>query len=58
MNLPLVSPPRGRLKINIDGGFQSDSQRGGVGVLARDESGNFKAAWSKFLLHVNSALPM
>ncbi|XP_040367431.1 uncharacterized protein LOC121050669 [Rosa chinensis] len=37
-------PPSGRLKINVDGAFQSDTGKGGIGVVARDELGVCLAA--------------
>ncbi|XP_040364504.1 uncharacterized protein LOC121050032 [Rosa chinensis] len=48
-------PPRGRLKVNVDGAFMSDTGSGGVGVIVRDDYGHFKAAWSRFWPHLCSA---
>ena len=41
------SPPRGRLKMNTDGAFDSKTGRGGIGVVVRDESGRSIAVIAK-----------
>ncbi|XP_061993859.1 uncharacterized protein LOC133711783 [Rosa rugosa] len=50
-----VFPPRGRLKLNIDGSFQRDGDRGGIGVVVRDSSGKVHATWSRLLPNAGSA---
>ena len=49
-------PPRGRLKINVDGSWRSDVDQGGIGVAIRDENGRCIAALSWSLAHVSSAI--
>ncbi|XP_024190480.1 uncharacterized protein LOC112194478 [Rosa chinensis] len=51
-------PPRGRLKINIDGAFQVDSGVGGIGVVVRDDLGTGIAAIARPFLHAHSAINM
>ncbi|XP_062024673.1 putative ribonuclease H protein At1g65750 isoform X2 [Rosa rugosa] len=51
-------PPTGRLKINIDGAFQVDRGKGGIGVVVRDEMGTCMAALARPFSHVSSALQM
>ncbi|XP_062014305.1 uncharacterized protein LOC133730800 [Rosa rugosa] len=50
-----VYPPRGRLKINVDGAFRGNNEAGGVGVVVRDEQGRFKGAWSRSISNLCSA---
>ncbi|KAL6130217.1 hypothetical protein ACLB2K_068598 [Fragaria x ananassa] len=50
-----IFPPRGRLKINLDGAYREDGS-GGVGTLMRDEKGFVKGAWSVDLTHLNSPI--
>ena len=49
-------PPRGRLKVNIDGSYLAESGSGGVGVVVRDADGGCRAALARPLLSVISAL--
>ncbi|KAL6174579.1 hypothetical protein ACLB2K_051225 [Fragaria x ananassa] len=49
-------PPRGRLKVNIDGSFHGESGNGGVGVVIRDENGEPRAALARPLPYVLSAV--
>ncbi|XP_024156084.1 uncharacterized protein LOC112164076 [Rosa chinensis] len=51
-------PPRGRLKINIDGAFQVDSGVGGIGVVVRDDLGTGIAAIARPFLHAHSTINM
>lgn len=37
-------PPSGRLKVNVDGAFNSEDGVGGIGVVARNELGEYVAA--------------
>ncbi|KAL6227352.1 hypothetical protein ACLB2K_001311 [Fragaria x ananassa] len=50
-----IFPPRGRLKLNLDGAYREDGA-GGAGMLVRDEKGFVKGAWSMHLTHLNSPL--
>lgn len=49
-------PPRGRLKMNIDGAFRYDLNLGGIGVIVRDEKGRCMAALYRTIKHVSSAI--
>lgn len=49
-------PPRGRLKINVDGAFHADLAQGGVVVVVRDELGICIAAFARSLAPMSSAL--
>ena len=51
-------PPRGRLKVNIDGSFCSDKGIGGVGVIVHDENGVGVAALARQHRYAISALHM
>ncbi|KAM5577920.1 hypothetical protein ABKV19_008311, partial [Rosa sericea] len=51
-------PPRGRLKINIDGAYRADSGEGGIGVVVRDDLGTGIAAIARPFLHAHSAINM
>lgn len=53
-----ISPPSGRLKVNIDGSFRHGEAVGGIGVVVHDNQGNCVAAlarhlpFASFVLHV------
>lgn len=49
-------PPRGRLKMNIDGSFRADMEVGGIGIVIRDDRGRCKAALQRSISHVSSAI--
>ncbi|XP_004298091.1 PREDICTED: uncharacterized protein LOC101303799 [Fragaria vesca subsp. vesca] len=49
-------PPSGRLKINIDGSFVEVQERGGMGVVVRDNNGDCKAAFARPVHYALSAL--
>ncbi|KAM5582252.1 hypothetical protein ABKV19_002583, partial [Rosa sericea] len=51
-------PPRGRLKINVDGSYRSESGDGGVVIVVRDEFGTCIAAMARYFPHVLSATHM
>lgn len=51
-----VCPPRGRLKVNVDGAFNAQLQQGGIGVVVRDGNGICVAAFARFIPHASSAL--
>ncbi|XP_050386217.1 uncharacterized protein LOC126802611 [Argentina anserina] len=53
-----TSPPRGRLKLNVDGAFDLSTNRGGVGVVCRDEGGRSIIMLAKSYLYAHSALAM
>ncbi|XP_021815434.1 uncharacterized protein LOC110757975 [Prunus avium] len=48
-------PPSGTIKINFVGAFHTGSTGGGVGVVIRDENGQFLASLAKRVLYANSA---
>ncbi|XP_024156142.1 uncharacterized protein LOC112164137 [Rosa chinensis] len=48
-------PPRGRLKINVDGAYKSNEGCGGIGVVVRDEMGIFRGARSRKIPYMYSA---
>ncbi|XP_004298184.1 PREDICTED: uncharacterized protein LOC101290856 [Fragaria vesca subsp. vesca] len=50
-----IFPPRGKLKLNLDGAYREDGS-GGAGMLVRDEKGIVKGAWSVHLTNLNSPL--
>ncbi|XP_062028933.1 uncharacterized protein LOC133744926 [Rosa rugosa] len=50
-----VFPPRGRLKINVDGAYKSNAGSGGIGVVVRDDMGIFRGAWSRKIPYMCSA---
>ncbi|KAL6222493.1 hypothetical protein ACLB2K_005885 [Fragaria x ananassa] len=50
-----VSPPSGRLKMNVDGAYRNDGC-GGAGLIVRNEHGSVIGAWSKKLENMNSPL--
>ena len=52
------SPPRGRLKMNVDGAYEAESGKGGVDVVVRDENGRSIAVLAKFYQYVHSTLAM
>ncbi|XP_024156347.1 uncharacterized protein LOC112164377 [Rosa chinensis] len=45
-------PPRGRLKLNTDGAFFSETGKGGIGAIIRDENGVCVAAIARPFSHV------
>ncbi|KAM5552963.1 hypothetical protein ABKV19_025282 [Rosa sericea] len=49
---------RGRLKLNTDGAFLSDTGQGGVGAVIRNEDGLCLAAIARPFSHVRSAFQM
>ncbi|XP_062021071.1 uncharacterized protein LOC133737560 [Rosa rugosa] len=51
-------PPRGRLKLNIDGAFHSATGQGGIGALIRNEDGVCLAAIARPFPHARSAFQM
>ncbi|XP_024171590.1 uncharacterized protein LOC112177537 [Rosa chinensis] len=51
-------PPRGRLKINIDGAFRSESGTGGIGVVVRDDLGIGLVVIARPFLQAHSAINM
>ncbi|XP_062017671.1 uncharacterized protein LOC133734024 [Rosa rugosa] len=51
-------PPRGRLKINIDGAFRGVDGSGGIGVVVRTAEGVGIAALARPFVHAHSALNM
>jgi hypothetical protein len=52
---PWKKPSHTRIKVNVDGYFQSDNHAGSVGAVARDSNGRFMAASTIFLPNVASA---
>jgi hypothetical protein len=50
-----VCPPRGRLKVNVDGSFNPSSSSGGLGVMVRDELGRCVVALSRCVQLATSA---
>lgn len=48
--------PRGRLKINIDGAFGSDHEKGDIGVVVRDNEGKCIAALQRSITLISTAL--
>ncbi|PRQ23360.1 putative ribonuclease H-like domain-containing protein [Rosa chinensis] len=51
-------PPPGRLKINIDGAYIAEAQKGGVGVVGRDEQGTCVASLARHVPSASLALHM
>ncbi|XP_024196188.1 uncharacterized protein LOC112199393 [Rosa chinensis] len=51
-------PPRGRLKINVDGAFRVVDGNGGIGVVARNDEGVGVAAIARPIVHAHSAFNM
>ncbi|XP_062021202.1 uncharacterized protein LOC133737713 [Rosa rugosa] len=51
-----LCPPRGRLKVNMDGAYRSESGQYGLGVVARDGDGTCMAALARPLSFVTSPL--
>ena len=51
-------PPRGRLKMNIDGAYCSEKVCGGIVVIVRDEKGLGDQAVAKRFEHAHSVLHM
>ncbi|XP_024178198.1 uncharacterized protein LOC112184155 [Rosa chinensis] len=51
-------PPRGRLKINIDGSFCADTGSGGVGVVVRNYEGTCMATFARTVQYAQSAIHM
>ncbi|XP_062014420.1 uncharacterized protein LOC133730938 [Rosa rugosa] len=51
-------PPRGRLKINIDGSFCVETGSGGVGVVVRNYEGMCMATFARTVQYAESAIHM
>ncbi|XP_062005841.1 uncharacterized protein LOC133723022 [Rosa rugosa] len=51
-------PPRGRLKINIDGAYKADTNVGGIGVIVRDDLGIGIAAIARPFQRAHSTINM
>ncbi|KAM3271769.1 hypothetical protein ACQJBY_042149 [Aegilops geniculata] len=51
-------PTRGKVKINVDASFHEDILSGATGAIARDDTGQFLAAASWVLPHINSAVSL
>ncbi|KAK9929716.1 hypothetical protein M0R45_026803 [Rubus argutus] len=49
------APPRGRLKINVDGAFRADLNAGGIGVIIRNDHGHCLAVLHRSINHASSA---
>ncbi|PRQ17747.1 putative ribonuclease H-like domain-containing protein [Rosa chinensis] len=58
MATPPPTPPIGRLKINVDGSFRSESADGGIGVVVRNEFGTCIASMAHYFPHVLSTTHM
>lgn len=52
------APPSGKIKINVNGTFQSENDQGGIGVIVRNENGVCMVALSRHIPHANSAINM
>ncbi|MQM14076.1 hypothetical protein Taro_047005 [Colocasia esculenta] len=59
-NIPSVvrwlTPPQGRLKLNVDGAFKGTSGEAGGGGILRDHEGNMCSAFAKAYYGLNSSL--
>ena len=53
-----LSPPSGRLKVNVDGSFRSSHGDGGVGVVIRDEGGSCLVAAAHHYAYAASVVHM
>ncbi|XP_024190354.1 uncharacterized protein LOC112194337 [Rosa chinensis] len=51
-------PPKGRLKINIDGAYKADTNVGGIGVIVRDDLGIGIAAIARPFQRAHSMINM
>jgi ribonuclease HI len=51
-----VRPPRGRLKLNVDGSYVMQTREGGVGMILRDEEGAVVFAACRYMPSCTSAL--
>lgn len=52
------APPSGKIKINVNGTFQSENDQGGIGVIVRNENGVCMVALSRHIPYANSAIHM
>lgn len=52
---PLVSPPSGRMKINVDGASRTKEEKGGIGVVVRDEHGQYLAVFARHIPYASSS---
>jgi ribonuclease HI len=50
-----IEPPEGKLMINVDASFDSDTGSGSTGIVIRDATGECVAAWCCHLPHVTDA---
>ncbi|MQM23776.1 hypothetical protein Taro_056845, partial [Colocasia esculenta] len=50
------TPPKGRLKLNVDGAFKMTTNEAGGGGILRDHKGNMSCAFAKPYYHLKSSL--